>query len=290
LGAQNKKAQFGSLRLQRMQSKVVQFATEIIQIKAQILCKWFSPETLVQIGAASQLSPQDQQLVPQALKLIRNSPLRGFRIEVSSDSMVAMDEQQEKADRMEFLTATSQFLQQAVPAAQAEPKLTPVLMEMLKFGIASFKAGKQLEGVIDEFAELAKQEAANPQPKPDPEAQKAQAQLQAKQQELQLSNQLEMQRMQMEERLEISKQQAQAAEEQRRNELEAARAQQQAHLDAQLEAIRQQHSKEIEAMRSQVQLLMSRENNAVKLEVAEIGAQTTLQTAQVNAAKQASEE
>ena len=96
-----------------------------------------------------QLSPQDQQLIPQALALLRNEAAKNFRVEVTSDSMIFQDEQQEKADRMEFLSAMSGFLAQAVPAAQATPELTPMLVEMLKFGVTAFKAGKGLEGMID---------------------------------------------------------------------------------------------------------------------------------------------
>jgi hypothetical protein len=42
---------------------------------------------------------------------------------------------------------------QAIPASTANPELTPMLIEMLKFGVTAFKAGKQLEGIIDETAD-----------------------------------------------------------------------------------------------------------------------------------------
>jgi len=127
---------------------------------------------------------------------LRNEAAKNFRVEVTSDSMIFQDEQQEKADRMEFLAAMSDFLQQAVPAAQATPELTPMLVEMLKFGVTAFKAGKGLEGMIDETADKFREQAKamEGQPKPPPvEIQKLQMQAQMKQAEMQAQLQMEQQ-------------------------------------------------------------------------------------------------
>jgi hypothetical protein len=148
--AQKLKGAFGSMRLRAMQSDVAQYAAELLQIKAQIIAKHYQPQTLAQIGGAAQLTQQDQALVPQALQLLKNSPLRDFRIEVTADSMIQMDEAQEKEDRMEFLKATGSFLKDAIPAATENPTIAPLLLEMLKFGVTGFKVGKQIEGVFDE--------------------------------------------------------------------------------------------------------------------------------------------
>ena len=153
LGAQIIKSNNAAGRLKTMQHAVVDFATELLSIKAQIICKHFTDDTIVKISGAMQLSPQDQQLVPQALQLLKDEPAKNFRIEVTSDSMIYQDEQQEKADRIEFLGALSQFMNQALPVATQAPELTPLLMEMLKFGVTAFKAGKGMEGLIDETAD-----------------------------------------------------------------------------------------------------------------------------------------
>jgi hypothetical protein len=100
-----------------MQHEVVNFATTLLQIKAQIICQHFTDDTIVKISGAMQLSPQDQALIPQALALLKDEPAKNFRIEVTSDSMIYQDEQQEKQDRVEFLTAVSSFMQTALPVA-----------------------------------------------------------------------------------------------------------------------------------------------------------------------------
>jgi len=81
-----------------------------LSIKAQIICNHFTDDTIVKISGAMQLSPQDQQLIPQALALLRNEAAKNFRVEVTSDSMIFQDEQQEKADRLEFLSRNEWIL------------------------------------------------------------------------------------------------------------------------------------------------------------------------------------
>jgi hypothetical protein len=145
LGAQIIKSNNAAGRLKTQQHAVVDFATTLLSIKAQIICQHFTDETIVKISGAMQLSPQDQQLIPQALELLRDEASKNFRIEVTSDSMIYQDEQQEKTDRMAFLSAVGGFIQQAVPMVQQAPELAPMALEMLKFGVTAFKAGKQLE-------------------------------------------------------------------------------------------------------------------------------------------------
>lgn len=273
LGAQKMKGQFGCMRLRAMQNKVVQFATELLRIKAEIMCLHFQPETLVKIGGGDQLSPDDQHMIPQALQLLKNEPLRNFRIEVSSDSMVQLDDTQDKADRMEFLKASGSFLQQALPVVQESPQIAPLLVEMLKFGVTAFKVGKTIEGQFDHIMDGLEQAQKNPQPKPNPELMKIQAQSQAQQQEMQFKAQLDQQQMQMEMQAEQHKQQLQAAQIQQQNEIEAQRAQLQAQHQAQLDQMKMQHEATLEAQRIQLDKYKIDLDSATKIEVAKIGSQ-----------------
>jgi hypothetical protein len=205
--AQQIKGQYATLRLKTYQDEVARFASQILKIKAQIICQHFQPETILKIGGAELLSQTDQQLVPQAIELLKDNPMRTFRIEIATDSMLYADEQQEKTDRVEFLQATSSFIEKAIQGAQAVPELTPLLMDLLKFGVQGFRVGRTLEGEFDTFADAEKekqmQAAANPQPPaPDPEMIKAQAE----QQKMQMEAQLEQMRMQLEgQKLEFEK-------------------------------------------------------------------------------------
>jgi len=279
LGAQIIKSNNAAGRLKNMQHAVVDFATELLSIKAQIICKHFTDDTIVKISGAMQLSPQDQQLVPQALQLLKDEPAKNFRIEVTSDSMIYQDEQQEKADRIEFLGALSQFMNQALPVATQAPELTPLLMEMLKFGVTAFKAGKGMEGLIDETADQFrnKAKAMEGQPKPPPieiqklqmqsqmEQQKMAAQTQAKQAEAQITAQLEQQKMAAQIELEKAKQEYQAQENQLKFQLEEQRNAQDREMEMKLAQMKMMTERN-------TQLLLAYINNGAKIETARISA------------------
>ena len=267
LGAQIIKSNNAAGRLKTMQHAVVDFATSLLSIKAQIICNHFTDDTFVKISGAMQLSPQDQQYIPQAIALLRDEASKNFRIEVTSDSMIYQDEQQEKADRVAFLSAVGSFLQTALPTAQAAPELTPMLLEMMKFGVTAFKAGKQLEGIIDQTADDLRKtyEQSKGQPKPPPpEIQKVQMQQQAEMQKLQMQAQLEQAKMQNQMQLEKAKQEYQAQENQ---------------LKFQLEEQRNQMDREMEVKVAQMKMMTERNtqvmlahiNNGAKIEVARIG-------------------
>jgi hypothetical protein len=157
------------------------------------------------------LSDTDKAMIPQAMALLKDNPMRTFRIEVATDSMLYADEAQEKADRVEFLQATSSFIEKAIQGAQQVPEMTPLLMDLLKFGVQGFRVGRTLEGEFDTFADQEKekqaQAAANPQPpQPNPDVIKAQAE----QQKMQMEAQIEQMRMQLEgQKLEFEKYKAQ---------------------------------------------------------------------------------
>jgi len=290
LGAQIIKSNNASGRLKTMQNNVVNFATKLLQIKAQIICKHYTPETIVQISGAMQMSPQDQMLIPQAIALLKDEPAANFRIEVTSDSMIYQDEEQEKNDRMAFLGAVSGFINNSLPVAVQAPELTPLLMEMLKFGVTAFKAGKQMEGLIDEtadqFREQAKQMQGQPKP-PPPEVQKLQMEMQADQAKEQARMQFEQAKMQMEaqqkdkdaalaaqiEQMKVdaeiqlakAQQEFQAQENQLKFELENQRNERQAQMEFELESQKAEfeNSKDI---------LLTYLNNASKIETARISA------------------
>src|SRR5699024_9256112 len=100
--AQNIKRQFGSLRLQNRQRDIAVFCTELLRIKAELMCDIYSPETLLAMSGI--LGTDDAQYADEAINLLQTEPLREYHISVAADSLVAIDEEQEKQQRMEFLT------------------------------------------------------------------------------------------------------------------------------------------------------------------------------------------
>ena len=235
--AQQIKSQYASLRLRRLQTEVAQFASEVLRIKAQIMCDFYSPQTLVEMSGI--MGTADAQFAEPAIMLLKSEPARGFRIEVASDSLVEMDEASEKQSRVEFLGAVGQFMQQALPVAQQVPELAPLMGEMLLFGVRAFKGGRPMEAQFDEA--IARLTAPKPpaEPQPDPEQIKAYAQMQVEQGKMQLeqakmsaSQQTEQMRMQNEQALAQFKAQTEMQLEQMRQDAETARAEMRARIDA----------------------------------------------------------
>jgi hypothetical protein len=271
LGAQIIKSNNAAGRLKTMQHNVVDFATKLLQIKAQIICQHFTDDTILKISGSAQLSQQDQQMIPQAMELLRNEASSNFRIEVTSDSMIFQDEEAEKNNRMAFLQAVGGFMQHAIPMAAQAPEMAPMLMEMLKFSVTAFRAGKQLEGVIDETAdrlrEAAQKSQGQPKP-PPPEIQKLQMQIQADQQKAQAQTQMDIQKFQAENELEKAKQEYQAQENQLKFSLEEQRNEKEIQMQAELEKMKLEYE-------NNKAILLAYLDNGTKLETARINAGLT---------------
>lgn len=200
--AQQIKSQYASLRLKKQQNEVALFASEILRIKAQLMCDLYSPETLIQMSGI--MGTEDAQYAEPAIQLLKSEPSRGFRIEVASDSLVEMDEQMEKESRMEFLTAAGSFLERALPVAQMQPELTPLLAEMLQYTVRSFKGGRAMEAAFDTaMAQITEASKQPKEPPPDPEQIKMQGQMQIEQMRMGM----EQQKAQMQEGIEAQKMQ-----------------------------------------------------------------------------------
>lgn len=246
--AQQIKSQYATLRLRRIQNDVAIFASTILKIKAQIMCDFYTPQTLLMMSGIDKTI--DAQYAPQAIELLKSETARDYRIEVAADSLVELDEQAEKESRLEFLQSTGQFMERALPVIQSSPEVGPLMAEMLLFGVRSFKGARQIEGAFDALMAKMQEPKQPPPPQPDPEQIKAEAEMQR----TQATMQMEGQKLQQTQALEQFKaQNAQA-----------------------LEMARMEHEKQIEALKQQAET----ERAEMK---ARIDAETKLTIAQMNA-------
>ena len=154
-------------------------------------------------AAMQQHQAEKQALIMRAIDLLKRDKMRGFRIDIETDSTVQNDANEEKNSRIEFIKATTGFVEQAFQIGTQAPDAAPMLGKMLLFGVRGFRAGRDLESTIEEFVDKMEKDAAArknmPQP-PSPEVQKAQIELQG----VQAKSQAEVQKAQ------LSEQQAQA--------------------------------------------------------------------------------
>lgn len=228
--AQQIKSQYGGLRLKRTQTEVAQFSSELLRIKAQMMCDLYSPETLIEMSGI--MGTDDAQYAQDAVMLIKQEPARSFRIEVAADSLVEMDEIGEKQSRTEFMTAFGSVLRDAVPMVQAAPEMGALVGEVLQFVVRTFKGGRQLENVLE--TTIAKMnEPKEPQPAPpDPEQIKAEAAMQLEQVKMQANAQTEQFKAQNSQAIEAAKMQHAIELENIKQQAETERAQFRAQIDA----------------------------------------------------------
>lgn len=173
VGTQKLKASMGSVRVQYMQEEFARLGSDILSLKAEVVCKHFQPQTIMQ--QANITKSYDAQLAPQAIELLKNPQQAQWRVEIKAESMAMIDWTQLKMDRTEFLNALATFMQSAAPLLEQNPASAPVLMEMLKWGLAGFKGGQEIESVLDKAIEDMQKQP--PQQKQDEGAGKAQAEV-----------------------------------------------------------------------------------------------------------------
>jgi len=103
----------------------------------------------------------------QVMALFRDSRTKSFTLDVETDSTIQIDENSEKQRRAEFIAVLSQLLPQLASMIATDPATATFCGEVLKFSVAPFRAGRMLDGAIDELAELMKSKAEQPRG-PDP--------------------------------------------------------------------------------------------------------------------------
>ena len=159
--AQQLKAQFGSMRMRKRQEEIERYIRDLFRIKAEIVAEHYEPEILQAITGI--------QVTPEMVQIMRDDKLRAYNIDVETDSTVFTDENAEKQTRIEFLQTTGAFLEKAVAISNANPLLTPIAFQSLRFLVGAWKIGRDFEEVIDQTEQSIMQQTqqqmqAPPQP------------------------------------------------------------------------------------------------------------------------------
>jgi len=197
LGAQQIKAQWGSLRLQEAQADVQRYARDCYRIMADLL-GLLAPEELSAMTGV-QMGPQIAQLMQMDLQ-------REFVIEIETDSTIKADLSRAQQNIAGFVQGFGAFIQSVGPAVQAGMMPPEIAVKLLTAFARSFKLGREAESALDQWEKYLAQKAQQP-PQPDPSQQveqvkaqaeigKAQAAIQQTQMEGQIAQQEHQQNMQ----------------------------------------------------------------------------------------------
>jgi len=261
LGAQQLKANFGSLRLKSSQGDVARFATDIFKLKAQVICKFYPPELIVEMsGVMNTPDGQDPQMLQAAIQMLSNSTIRDFHISVEADSLAQIDEQAEKQGAQEAIQAIGLFLREAIPMIAQAPETLPMASEMLLFLVRRFRAGRGLESAVERAMKALqdKADAAKQQPpQQNPEMMQMQAEQQAEQMRMQAQAQTEQMKIQAQTQTEQMKLQAQAQIEQGK-----------AQLEMQMQEVKMQAEMQLAQMKAEFET--AKQNNELQIKAREM--------------------
>jgi hypothetical protein len=108
----------------------------------------------------------EQPTLEQVLTFLRDNRTRTFVLDIETDSTIVADEQAEKASRNEYVGQLSKVLPQFAQFIAADPSPATVQFcgDVLKFSTSAYRAGRSLEGSIDDLVEAQKERTAGPRP------------------------------------------------------------------------------------------------------------------------------
>lgn len=260
LGAQQIKAQWGSLRLQEAQRDVQRYARDLFRIMADLTAFAMEPPELqamtgislapeIPNNAPPDATQQAQQQMAEAVKLLKSDLLREFAIDIETDSTIRADLTRAQENIATFIQGLAQYFQGVGPAVQAGAMPMPIAIKMAASFARNFKLGREAEEALDEWEKDAEQKAANPPPpQKSPEEKKAEMEMAVQQQKASLDAQRQQQDMQVQQAkdaMELQREQAKLQIERERLQLQREKMA----LDAQ--AMQQEHAFKMHSMQEQ---------------------------------------
>jgi hypothetical protein len=176
--------------------------------------------------------------IQQVLQFLRDKQARAFTLDIETDSTIIADENAEKQQRTEFTKVLGGTMQQLSQLIAVDPGAADLCGQILKFATAPFRAGRALDGAIDDYIERLKERGAGGKPD-DPttatnktalqieelkqrrQGERDKADIALKQQELAMKDKQETAKLQSQERMKLiemrQKQQDDAAKAQQTN-------------------------------------------------------------------------
>lgn len=163
LGAQQIKAQSGSLRSNDEIKDMEKFCRNLFRKKAEIIANKFSFETLAMVVG--------EGLLPAVQQVLRSDVRRRFLVDVETNSTIRGDLAKNQQNMAGFMQSAGQFIQTFVPLIQSgqfPPQLAMAAVTVFGSFAKQFKLGKVVDDTLAQLEDAAKEWMAQQQ-EPDPE-------------------------------------------------------------------------------------------------------------------------
>ena len=155
--AVTKKTNFGTLRNQDRQNDMQRFITDLLKIKAEMICEQFSPETL-----AGFVKNEDPNLVMQAIELLKTDKMRGMVLGIETDTSFNQSEDMQKIS--DAITLIHTMITNAFQVVSAQPLLLPLYRQMIETVVVTLPNARQYEPVIEQAFTKIQEQLNQPQP------------------------------------------------------------------------------------------------------------------------------
>lgn len=192
--AVTKKTNFGTLRNQDRQNDMQRFITDLLKIKAEMICEQFSTETLLTFARE-----EDPEIVMQAIELLRSDKTRGMIFGIETDTSFMESGESEKTTGA--VTLLNDMITNAFQTVSAQPLLLPLYRQMVESIVITLPNARQYENVIENTFSQIEQQLNTPQEEqPNIELEKIKLErekLQLKAEEMKQTNALKVQQMQI---------------------------------------------------------------------------------------------
>lgn len=193
LGERQIEEKYSNNQLYEPQRKVSEFVRNCYQLLVEMAIKNFKDESLERYIIPQTFPESMRRLYPQAITLLKSN-LKRFRIELETDSTVALNEQYDKAMRVELTNALAAGLQNATQIAETQPELATITLHALKFLIQGFRQAKLFQEEITTAIDAVIEKIKNTPPTP-PQFDAAQDAAQFNREKLAADTQVKMQKI-----------------------------------------------------------------------------------------------
>ena len=168
--AVTKKTNFGTLRNQDRQNDMQRYLTDVLKIKAEIICEMWTPELLAQYA-----EPDTQpDVLMAAIELLKTDKIRNLTLGIETDTSFMQDEEADKT--LNAVKTIHEMVTAAFQVVSAQPALLPLYKQMIDSVVVTLPNTRQFTAAIDEtFARIEAELAQPEQEQPNPDMIRAQA-------------------------------------------------------------------------------------------------------------------
>lgn len=170
------------------QRKMQEFVRNCYELLCEMALKNFKDESLERYMMPATAPQTHQQNFRAALELLKDDRKR-FRIELETDSTIALNEQYDKQMRVELVNTLTSAIEKVAGIATSSPALVAIELHALKFMVQGFRQGKMFQQEITQAIDQVIQQmqaAADQEPAPNPDLMRFEFEKQVKQSELKL--------------------------------------------------------------------------------------------------------